>query len=368
VKRSTKRIAIRWVLAVVIVAAGAGVAWKYWLGAVGKPPGARRPDIKAPRDANAGGDANAVPPARARDANTAAGREAKTQPAGDEATPQKLAISDGVIQQLRKLDAAAANAALATGRQLLADNKPAEGRAELSKALLSGKLPPAEADALRKTLADLADQLTFSRRIYDADPYATQYAFAAGELLRNVERKLKLHVPTQLLLKINDMTDARRIRSGQTFKMIHGPFHAVVSKGSFTMDLYLHREGCEPAFIKRLRVGLGKNGSTPNGLWQVKLGSKHERANWNPPPNSPVKRSIRWGEPDYPLGKRGYWIGLEGINGNTALHEGYGIHGTNSPQSIGREESLGCIRLADPDIELVYYLLYEYWSTVRVEP
>jgi lipoprotein-anchoring transpeptidase ErfK/SrfK len=43
----------------------------------------------------------------------------------------------------------------------------------------------------------------------------------------------------------------------------------------------------------------------------------------------------------------------------------YGIHSTNDPASIGKEGSLGCIRLNDVDIELVFSLLYEKWSTVR---
>jgi lipoprotein-anchoring transpeptidase ErfK/SrfK len=46
----------------------------------------------------------------------------------------------------------------------------------------------------------------------------------------------------------------------------------------------------------------------------------------------------------------------------------YGIHSTNDQTSIGGAQSLGCIRLADGDIDLVYSLLYEHWSTVEVRP
>ncbi|HUI84484.1 MAG TPA: L,D-transpeptidase [Candidatus Binatia bacterium] len=53
--------------------------------------------------------------------------------------------------------------------------------------------------------------------------------------------------------------------------------------------------------------------------------------------------------PHNPLGAR--WIGLD--------RRGYGIHGTNAPQSIGRSASHGCIRMAKHDLE-------ELFSMVRV--
>ena len=51
--------------------------------------------------------------------------------------------------------------------------------------------------------------------------------------------------------------------------------------------------------------------------------------------------------PANPLGTR--WLGLN-------LH-GYGIHGTNQPQSIGSAASHGCIRLRNKDIEDLFSLV-----------
>lgn len=48
-----------------------------------------------------------------------------------------------------------------------------------------------------------------------------------------------------------------------------------------------------------------------------------------------------------PLGTR--WIGLS--------RKGYGIHGTNSPRSIGRAASHGCIRLRNQDVEELYNMV-----------
>ena len=331
---------------VIPLAFGGGVAvlaWQVWPDEPPAPRDANTPGVKGDANTAAPGDANAPGPASR---------------ASDDA--------NGEVLKLQSLTAAVATKLVAKGNKLLADKKRAEGRAELSRALLSGALPSPAAQTVRKTLTDLADKMILSAKIFDGDPYALQYTFRSGEVLQNVERKLRLHVPPQILLKINRISSARDIRAGQTLKMLLGPFHAIVDKSDFTMDLYLHRAGEAPAFVRRLRVGLGKNGSTPAGLWRVALGKKLIRAPWNPPPNAVEKRRILWGQEGYPLGKMGYWLGLDGIDENIQMHTGYGIHGTNVPESIGNAESLGCIRLADEDIELVFFLLYEKWSTVRV--
>jgi lipoprotein-anchoring transpeptidase ErfK/SrfK len=51
--------------------------------------------------------------------------------------------------------------------------------------------------------------------------------------------------------------------------------------------------------------------------------------------------------PGNPLGPR--WIGLS--------QRGYGIHGTNSPRSIGGAKSHGCIRMRNSDVEELFELV-----------
>ena len=51
--------------------------------------------------------------------------------------------------------------------------------------------------------------------------------------------------------------------------------------------------------------------------------------------------------PHNPLGNR--WMGLN--------RKGYGIHGTNAPQSIGKSASHGCIRMAKRDLEELFSLV-----------
>jgi len=51
--------------------------------------------------------------------------------------------------------------------------------------------------------------------------------------------------------------------------------------------------------------------------------------------------------PRNPLGDR--WMGLD--------RKGYGIHGTNAPQSIGKSASHGCIRMAKADLEQIFTMV-----------
>jgi hypothetical protein len=51
--------------------------------------------------------------------------------------------------------------------------------------------------------------------------------------------------------------------------------------------------------------------------------------------------------PGNPLGDR--WMGLD--------RKGYGIHGTNAPQSIGKSASHGCTRMAKRDLEELFSMV-----------
>ena len=69
-------------------------------------------------------------------------------------------------------------------------------------------------------------------------------------------------------------------------------------------------------------------------------------------------------DPKNPLGER--WIGLTGIDGHAVGKQSYGIHGTIRPESIGKQESMGCIRLTNDDVAKVFELLVGGKSTVTV--
>ena len=333
----------------------------------GQNDGAGRPDFgPLPADtaspaAKAGKDAHSagapVPPV-AGHGDAAASRPGQAGPPAS----QSHASGKDVPQ--------AAAAAFKRGMELRQATDFLGARTELSKAYFWGDLPADKQDEARKVLTDLAELTLIGRgsKVYPNDPYTGYYLCKAGDILAAVDRREKLHVPWQLLVRVNNMQRPEDLVAGQRYKVVNGPFHAIIYKTQFVMDLYLQRDELPKLFIKRVRIGTGKDGATPNGMWRVKLGGKHERPTWYPPPNSPHHGPIPYGHPDYAFGAKGLWISLEGLDENTKPLTDYGIHSTSAPDSIGKAESLGCIRLGDDDIDLVYMLLYEYYSTIEVRP
>ena len=210
--------------------------------------------------------------------NRANSESAGGQPSGvppgegvDRARPPKTHATGGA-------DAAAALKLYQQGQKLADAGKLVEARTALSEALFSNKLAPAKAASARKVLTSLAENTLFSPAFNRNDPYLSRYTVKAGDKLSLVERQMELHVPTQIICKINRIDDPNVIRAGQTLKMIKGPFHAVISLSNFSMDIYLHRKGLPYIFIKRMRVGVGKEGITPVGSWRVSVIGPPRRA------------------------------------------------------------------------------------------
>lgn len=249
--------------------------------------------------------------------------------------------------------------------ELLASGDILQARAKLSEVYFAGQLDEASQTKALAKLTDLADKTIFSDKVYEGDPYVYAYTFKATDLLQNVIKKEQLLVGPKMIERLNGV-DAGRLRANQTIKLLRGPLHAVVSKSGFTVDLYLQRDGQPKTFFKRMKCALGKDNATPIGSWLVVR--KASRAKWTPPASAGSTTPIAWGQVGYPLGKEGYWIALQGTDENTRSKTGYGIHGTNEPESIGKAASLGCIRLADDDIELVYSGMAPEISTVVIQP
>ncbi len=271
-----------------------------------------------------------------------------------------------------QLPAGQATEAYKTGLAAMEAGKLIEARTLLNKAYFANALSDATQAQLRSTLSELAEitLVGASSLTYQGDPYVMTYTVQPNDGLAKIEFAKRLHVPTQLLTHVNGLARAVDIKAGRQYKMVLGPFHAVIYKSAFLMDIYLHRDGESPVFITRLPIGTGINGATPTGLWRVRLGGKEFHPTWYPPPNSALSSTgaIAYGEPNYAFGQKGLWISLEGLDENTAPLTDYGLHSTNKPDSIGKAESLGCIRLGDDDIELIFRLLYEHWSTVEIRP
>jgi LysM repeat protein len=256
-----------------------------------------------------------------------------------------------------------------TGIEQFNEGRFVEARSNLSAALLSNTLPADRAEMARHQLQRLADITLFSDIVYPNDPYVINHVVQPGQSLAGIEQDYRLHVPDTLLAEINNVSASTDVWAGDEIKLIQGAFHAVVDKSDLTMDIILQREGLEPVYICRFPVGLGRNGSTPAGLWRLELGGKVRNPPWTPPASAGLGRqTIVQGQPGYGFGDLGIWIAIEGLDGATYGLTGYGIHSTNAPDSIGQTDSLGCIRMRDDDITFANTRLYEYWSTVRIVP
>jgi lipoprotein-anchoring transpeptidase ErfK/SrfK len=208
---------------------------------------------------------------------------------------------------------------------------------------------------LKKRLSELADKWLFSRTVYPQDPLCGNYQVMEGELLKQISGENK--VPWEILQEINNISRPELLKSGSRIKVIHGPFHAKVSRSTFTMDVYLQR-----TVVRSFAVGLGQEGKeTPTGLWSVKQGGKLIKPPWSDPDTGKL---LHYGDQGYALGSR--WIALEGLKGNAKGRTGFGIHGTIEPETIGTKSSRGCIRLHNGDVIKVYNLLSPVHSLVRI--
>jgi LysM repeat protein len=254
---------------------------------------------------------------------------------------------------------------LARADTLEAQNKPLEARNILNGALFDRSTTQAERAALRARLTRLNETLVFSRTVVPGDPLVKSYTIAPGDSLAKIASSEKLDTDWRLIAQINGINDPRRIRVGQSLKLVKGPYHAVVYKGEFRLDLFANATDSagNRLYVRSFPVGLGEFGSTPVGSFVVRPSSKLVNPVWTNP---------RTGEyfgadnPANPIGE--HWIGLDPADDASSAYTQYGLHGTIEPESIGTEKSMGCVRLASPDIELLYGLLVESKSTVEILP
>ncbi len=249
-----------------------------------------------------------------------------------------------------------------SGLDLLARNKPLEARRALSSALLSDSLDEFESDRTREQLRALNERLVFSPEIVENDPYTQAYIVQPNEFLSTIVKDQGLAVDWRFILRINGIREARNVRAGQRLKLISGPFHAVIDKSEYRLDLYLGRAP-NLVYVASFPVGLGEFNSTPTGLFQVRANSKLIDPGWT---NPRTRRYYESKDPENPIGER--WIGLQGLEDYNRDLAGYGIHGTIQPESIGRQSSMGCIRMLPEDVEIVYEVLVEGVSTIEIRP
>ena len=253
----------------------------------------------------------------------------------------------------------------------LAEQKRTEGdvvgaRDLYLRALYHGDATETDHDELRPQIAALNDDILFSPRLYPAEPMTRIHKIVKGDYISTLPRRQNLSVDKDLLARINRIADPNKIRLGQKIKLITGPFHAEVVKSAHRMDIYSgpRDDPTRWRYICSFKVGLGdpeRQSGTPVGEFVVSQ-AKVTNPSWA---NPDTGERFEADDPNNPIGE--FWIGLKGL-GNSAALEGYGIHGTIDPDSIGNSRSMGCVRLHHADIAFVYELLVPEKSRVRILP
>lgn len=229
-------------------------------------------------------------------------------------------------------------------------------RVKLNEALTMD-LSPQVVAGVKAQMQKLSEKWLFSRDRYPEDTLTEIYEVQPNDHLADVVSPYM--VPWEIILKINNIPKPEALQIGQKIKLIRGPFHAIVHRSTFTMDLYLQQ-----TYVKTYNIGLGEEGKeTPTGLWKVKANGKLIQPPW-PRPAELGGGLIHPEDPEYPLGSR--WIGLDGIEGDALGRTGFGIHGTKDPETIGTRSSRGCVRLYNGDAIELYDLLVPVQSKVRI--
>ncbi|MFA6384571.1 MAG: L,D-transpeptidase family protein [Candidatus Omnitrophota bacterium] len=163
-------------------------------------------------------------------------------------------------------------------------------------------------------------------------PECVEYEIKPGDSLDRIAR---IHGTTVELIKKSNNLASDNIFPGKKIKVWGAPFSIVVDKSQNTLLL---KTG--DTVFKSYTVATGLNNSTPVGTF--KIIEKIPNPPWYKP-----GAVIPAGSPENILGTR--WLGL--------TKEGYGIHGTTDPKSLGNQVTAGCVRMANQDVEELYNIV-----------
>jgi len=277
-----------------------------------------------------------------------------TQPASHAAAERTRGASGPSVNSSSSSDP------IADGKSKIDSGDLLAARSILNSALISSRFTPPEAAKAKELLNQINQTVVFSSKRFADDEMGGTYSVQTGEILRNIARA---HVVTpELLCRINGLSDPRKLRAGATLKVLKGPFNALVDKSDFTIEIWIGEPySAGSYYIKSYGVGLGRDDSTPTGKWLVEPQKKIKNPTYYSPRGEGV---INADDPKNPLGE--FWIGLTGVDGHAVGKQSYGIHGTIDPDSIGKQASMGCIRMRNEDVAEVYELLVEGKSSVSV--
>jgi len=158
------------------------------------------------------------------------------------------------------------------------------------------------------------------------------YKVEPGDTLISIASRFNTTV--NLIRKANDIK-GNLIRPGMELKISKAKFSVMVDKSQSTLALKSGEE-----ILKVYTVSTGKNNSTPTGTFQIT--TKLVDPVWYT-----AGAVVPADSPDNILGTR--WLGIS--------KEGYGIHGTTEPETIGQQITRGCVRMHNNEVEELFDIL-----------
>lgn len=188
---------------------------------------------------------------------------------------------------------------------------------------------PVEIKRVQGKIYDLNIKTLFSPY---QDKCSIVYTVEPGDSLARIARR---HNTTVELIKESNGLTSDRIIPGQRLKVNTCKFSIVVDKTQ--NKLFLRRSG---EIFKAYLVATGEAGSTPEGTF--KIVNKLVDPTWYR-----AGAVILPDDPGNILGTR--WMGFD--------KAGYGIHGTTEPESLGQQVTLGCVRMANEEVEELYKIV-----------
>ncbi len=294
--------------------------------------------VQAPVPTAASADSATAPPAALSAAS--AGVDERIAAALASAQAGDVAAAEAGLRAA--LQAATTSAQAARAGLFLArfSGDPLERRQLLGAALLDGVVVAAEHDEVGRALREL--NATPNTSLHPLIRSAT-YKVRSGDSLWKICNKT---LPAELgvthevgLIRLVNALRGQSLSVGQELVVPLEAARIVVDAAGHGLALYLGE-----TVVMAYQVGLGKESRTPRGEFTVVV--KQENPTWFI--NGKV---IPFGDPENLLGTR--WLGFENKPGAS----GFGIHGTVDPESVGRNESMGCVRLRNPEVEELFDLV-----------
>ena len=208
----------------------------------------------------------------------------------------------------------------------LKSRKPVEAR-EAYKEIIDTYPDVENIVEIQQELHDLNMDIILSNRPVEGKTII--HEVASGDTLGKIAKKYGVTVG--LIQKSNGFTNDI-IRVGQKIRIWQGDFNAFVDK---SQNILILKDGNE--VVKIYSVATGVNNSTPVGEFTI-VSRLVDPVWFNRgvvvPPESPQNE----------LGTR--WLGFN--------IDGYGIHGTPRPESIGQQVTAGCVRMRNEEVEELY--------------